>query len=274
MGILVGYSVFAPLASGQTPRTPADSDSVGVVLGDSVVRGFGSSPVYYNEQGPSFKRSAYRFVSSADKPIICLDGYEGIHKWLNRGVTANGTNATRARWMIDVESHAGRGAQTKHDQVKFVLVSSGFMDIAQGVLRNHLASAEANVQKNLLAIVRRAKADRIGIAILEIPDPKKAPLGQRFHTNAGTPVIPFYEEQKLSPKLHRQFDDAVQRYRFFLENVLAPEGAIIVDYASFLSPGYFWDSHHPSDPGYIKLGKLLASRYPGPTGSTRSPNIR
>ena len=67
---------------------------VGIVLGDSVIKGFGSSPIYYNEQGPKFKRSAYRFVASADKPIRCLDGYEGIHKWLNRGVTANGTNAT------------------------------------------------------------------------------------------------------------------------------------------------------------------------------------
>ncbi|MDR3688756.1 MAG: GDSL-type esterase/lipase family protein [Fimbriimonas sp.] len=252
---------------GRVPgHTIADSSDLGVLLGDSVVRGFGGSPVYYNDQGPIFHRAAYRFVASADRPVRCLDGYEGIHTWLNRGVTANGTNATLARWSIDVTSRLTRGAQTKGSRVTSVLVSTGFMDVAQGVLRHHLPAAEIKLKKNLLLLVRRAKADRVRIAFLEIPDPTKAPLGKRFHTKAGTPVVPFYEEQKLNPAMRREFTEAVQRYRTFLETTLAAEGAEIIDYASFLPTGYFWDSHHPSDPGYAKLGQLLAKRYPGPVG--------
>jgi len=246
------------------------------LLGDSVVRGFGSAPVYYNDQNPVFHRSAYRFVESADKPVACMDGYHGIHTWLNRGVTANGTNATLARWQIDVVDRLDRGAQTKRSHVRCVLVSTGFMDIAQGVLQHHLEAAELNLKKNLLALVERARADKVKIAFLEIPDPTKAPLGKRFHTVAGTPVVPFYEEQKLGPKARRQFADAVKRYRQFLETNLAAKGAEIVDYASFLPSGYFWDSHHPSDPGYVKLGHLLAQRYPGKatSGSLKPDKVK
>ncbi len=265
---IVGAPASSPkLAAVSCVATRVGTEDLGILLGDSVVRGFGSSPVYYNEQGPNFKRSAYRFVASADKPVACLDGYEGIQKWLNRGVTANGSNSTVARWSIDVTHRLNRGCQTKDSRTRCVLVSTGFMDIAQGVLRHHLATAEANLQKNMLTLVRRAREERIKLAVLEIPDPMRAPLGKRFHTVAGTLVLPFYEEQKLSPDMRKEFNAAVLRYRNFLETSLAPKGAEIVDYANFLPSGYFWDSHHPSDPGYRKLGQLLIKRYPG-TGGT------
>jgi len=260
--VALAYGLTSKPVSLAPVHAHVDSDDLGILLGDSVARGFGGSPIYYNDQGPIFKRSGYRFVASADKPIPCLDGYKGIHKWLNRGVTANGSNATLARWSIDVAARLNRGSQTKRDRVRCVLVSTGFMDIAQGVLRHHLAESETNMNKNLLALVRRARKEDVRIAILEIPDPTRAPLGKRFHTVAGTLVVPFYEEQKLNPTMRREFTGAVLRYRSFLEAKLAAEGAEIVDYAGFLPSGYFWDSHHPSEPGYIRLGQLLVERYP------------
>ncbi len=244
-------------------KPPISKDQIGVLLGDSVIRGFGSGPVYYDNNSPTFDRSAYRFVASMDKPIASLAGYQGIQTWLNRGVTGNTSTGTLARWQKDVVERLDRGSQRKRHLVRTLLVSAGFNDIAKGIQKNRLRSAEATMRKNLLAMVKKARAQGIQLAFLESPDPTVAPLGERFSTLAGTPVIPFFEEQAYGEETHREFNEAVRRTRTFMEKGLESAGAKVIDYASFLPPPYFWDSHHPSIPGYVELGRLLREQDSG-----------
>lgn len=264
-GLLVGCrpetrNETIPKAAPLPQVAHADPDAIGILLGDSVVRGFGGGPVLYNSSAAEFEAKKYRFRPEEDLPIEALRGYQGAEVWLNRGVTGNPSNAVVARWEMDVLTPQDRGAQTRSQHVTTVLVSMGITDIGAALGTPRLPKAEANLQQNFLRLTALAKAAGIHIAFLEIPDPTCAPLGESFHTLAGTPVKSFCEEQNLSPADQIAFTEAVLRTRKFMETEVRAAGAEVIDYADFLPPEYFWDSHHPSDPGYVELGRLLRSR--------------
>jgi lysophospholipase L1-like esterase len=177
--------------------------------------------------------------------------------WLNRGVTGNTSDATVARWTRDVAERYDRGSQKRRHRVRALLVSIGITDIGAAMGTDRLGEAEANLERNMLTLSRYARASHIPIAFLEIPDPTRAPLGAPFRTRAGTPVKSFCEAQEYSEEDRAVFMATIQRIRAFMEGPLRASGAEVIDYASFLPAEYFWDSHHPSKEGYLKLGALL-----------------
>lgn len=268
--LLVGVGAFlallpvvTPARAAQDPQLPSAPAEVGILLGDSVVQGFGSSPVLYNERLDYFREDKYRFKPEFDKPIESLAGYQGIQLWLNRGVPGNPSQSILARWKRDIVEKQDRGAQTKNQQVKSILVSAGMTDIGAAVGTPNLLEAEADLRENLLSLVRLARSEGIRIAFLEPPDPTVAPMGRAFKNIDGVEVKPFCESHGYDEASCRDFEGAVQRTRTFMEKNLPRLGARVIDYAKILPVEYFYDAHHPTKAGYAELGKLLRERDAG-----------
>lgn len=238
-------------------------DDIGILLGDSVVRGFGSGPVLYESHDSQFKESVYRFDPRKDKPIEALRGYRGIKTWLNRGVTGNPSSAVLARWERDILEKLDRGSQTSRQNVRSILVSTGITDIGAAMGTPKLPEVEENLRQNLLTLTDLANKEGIHIAFLEVPDPTVAPLGVGFTTVGGHSVKSFCDEQEFNGADRKTFVEVIQRLRTFMEKDLREAGAEVIDYAGFLPPEYFWDSHHPGPKGYLLLGKMLRERDPG-----------
>jgi len=263
-----GVFVFAlvPLGiSGSPSQEPAESLDIGILIGDSIVHGFGRSPVLYNERGNVFLEDHYRFRAHLDGPVESLAGFLGMPLWLNRGVTGNPSASVLARWNRDVLEKLDRGHQKSTHRVRGLLISVGLTDIGAAVGSNLMRDAEAALRENLLTFVRQAKKERIRIVFLELPDPDRAPMGKTFRTLDGRTIDSFCESRGYDQASCSEFNGAVKRTRRFMEGPLRKAGAEIVDYASILSTEYFLDATHPTPDGYVELGKILRDQYPGPS---------
>lgn len=250
--------------SGNQPQEPVESPDIGILIGDSIVHGFGHSPVLYNERGKVFLEERYRFRPDLDGPVKSLAGFLGTSLWLNRGVTGNPSTSVQARWSRDVVEKLDRGHQKSTQRVKCLLISVGLTDIGAAVGSGIMLEAETTLRDNLMTFVKRAKKDGIQIVFLEPPDPFRAPMGKTFRTLDGRTIDSFCESRKYDQAGCTEFNDAVKRTRKFMEGPLRKEGAEIVDYANILSTEYFLDATHPTPDGYEELGKLLRDQYPGP----------
>lgn len=265
---LWGVFVLAVLPlgiSGSTPQDPADSQDIGIVIGDSIAHGFGHSPVIYNERGDLFLEERYRFKAELDGPVESLKGFLGTQLWLNRGVTGNPSTSVKARWNRDVIEKLDRGAQKSTYHVRNLLVSTGLTDIGAAVGTDHLLESEATLRENLMLFVKQAKKEGIRIAFLELPDPDEAPMGKTFRTLNGRTIDSFCEAHKYDEASCAEFNGAVKRTRKFMEGPLRRAGAEILDYASILSTEDFLDATHPTPEGYEELGKILREKYSEPT---------
>ncbi|MGV3616497.1 MAG: SGNH/GDSL hydrolase family protein [Fimbriimonas sp.] len=249
--------------SGRPPQEPAESPDVGILIGDSIVHGFGHSPVLYNERGSVFLEDRYRFRPNLDGPVEPLAGFLGAPLWLNRGVTGNPSTSVRARWSRDVAEKLDRGHQKSTQRVRCLLISVGLTDIGAAVGSDNMKEAEATLRDNLMSFVKRAKKDGIRIAFFEPPDPYRAPMGKTFRTLDGRTIESFCESRKYDEAGCSEFNGAVERTRAFMEGPLQKAGAEVIDYANVLSTEYFLDATHPTSDGYEELGRILRSLYPG-----------
>jgi len=262
---LLGSFVLAsaPLwISGSPPQEPADPPEMGILIGDSIVHGFGHSPVIYNERGDAFLEDRYRFKPDLDGPVESLAGFLGTRLWLNRGVTGNPSTSVKARWNRDVLEKLDRGVQKSTYHVRSLLISAGLTDIGAAVGTDHLAETEAALRENLMSFVKQAKKEGIYVAFLELPDPDSAPMGKTFRTLNGRTIDSFCESHKYDEQSCAEFNGAVRRTRKFMEGPLQKAGAEIIDYASILSTEDFLDATHPTPEGYEELGKILREKYP------------
>lgn len=265
---LAGILVLAlvPLGiSGNPPQDPAESSDIGILIGDSIVHGFGHSPVIYNERGNVFLEDRYRFRATLDGPVESLAGFLGMPLWLNRGVTGNPSTSVQARWSRDVLEKLDRGHQKSTYRVRSLLISVGLTDIGAAVGSDRMLAAEATLRENLMAFVNQAKKEGIRVAFLEPPDPYRAPMGKTFRTLDGRTIDSFCESHKYDEASCSEFNGAVERTRKFMEGPLRKAGAKILDYANILSTEYFLDATHPTAEGYEELGKILREKYPDPT---------
>jgi len=265
---LLGIFVLAavPLGiCGSPPQEPTESPDIGILIGDSIIHGFGHSPVIYNERGDTFLENKYRFRPDLDGPVESLTGFLGTKLWLNRGVVGNPSTSVKARWSRDVLEKLDRGVQKSTYHVRSLLISVGLTDIGAAVGTDHLSEAEATLRENLMFFVKQAKKESIRIAFLEVPDPDSAPMGQTFRTLNGRTVDSFCEAHKYDEATCAEFNGAVKRTRKFMEGPLQQAGAEILDYASLLTTEDFLDATHPTPEGYEELGKILREKYPTAT---------
>ena len=254
----------ANLDQGEVGQPNPEDVNIGVLLGDSVVHGFGHSPVLYNETLDFYREDRYKFKPNVDAPVESLAGFKGIQIWLNRGVTGNSSKAALERWRRDVVERADRGVQKKNYRTDWVLVSVGMTDIGAAVGTPRLLQAESKLRQNILTLVRYAREERIHITFLELPDPLQSPLGRSFTNAEGQQVLNFCESHEYTDKDCTDFTDSVLRVRKFMERYVPPAGGTVIDYAQLLPTEYFLDSFHPSKVGYEELGRILRERYPGP----------
>jgi lysophospholipase L1-like esterase len=248
--------------SGNPPQEPAQSVDIGILIGDSIVHGFGHSPVLYNERGGVFLEEKYRFKANLDGPVESLAGFLGTSLWLNRGVTGNPSTSVRARWNRDVMEKLDRGAQKSTYRVRSLLISVGLTDIGAVVGSNQMTDAETTLRENLMTFLQQAKKEGIRVAFLEPPSPDRAPMGKTFRTLDGRTIESFCESHQYDEASCSEFNGAVKRTRKFMEGPLRRAGAEIIDYASLLSTEYFLDATHPTPEGYEELGKMLRERFP------------
>lgn len=258
-GALLLLSLVA-VAGAQAPETPTAPQEVGVLLGDSILQGFGGSPVVYSEWIDYFREDRYRFKPESDKRVEPLIGYKGLDLWLNRGVVGNSSKSVSERWRKDVIEKQDRGLQTKTQVVKWVIVSAGITDIGAAVGTGRMLQVESKLRQNLLTLAQRAKTAKIRIAFFELPDPTCAPLGKSFTDQSGATIPSFCEKNQYSPAQCEEFTGAVQRTRTFMERYLPPAGAEVIDYARILPSEYFADAVHPNPAGYWELGRTLLAR--------------
>jgi lysophospholipase L1-like esterase len=251
--------------SGNPPQEPAQSPDIGILIGDSIVHGFGHSPVIYNERGSVFLEEHYRFRANLDGPVESLAGFLGMPLWLNRGVTGNPSTSVQARWSRDVLEKLDRGHQKSTHRVRSLLISVGLTDLGAAVGSDRMLGAEATLRENLLSFVERAKKEGIRVAFLELPDPERAPMGKTFRTLDGRTIESFCESRGYDQASCTEFNAAVKRTRKFMEGPLRKTGAQIFDYADILSTEYFLDATHPTPEGYEELGKILREKYPSTT---------
>lgn len=244
-------------------QTPVEPDvKVGILLGDSVVHGFGHAPVLYNESPTFSGADRYKFRPQLDAPVERLAGFKGIDLWLNRGVMGSTSQGALDRWSRDVMERQERGAQKLNYRPDWVLVSVGMTDIGAAIGTPRLRKAEANLRRNMLALLKRSREAGIHMTFLELPDPTRAPLGQAFTNTVGERVPNFCESHEYSDEDCREFTASVGRIRGFMEKSLPLGGATVIDYAMVLPTEYFLDSFHPTQAGYDELGRRLRERYP------------
>jgi lysophospholipase L1-like esterase len=248
--------------SGSPPQEPAESLDIGILIGDSIVHGFGHSPVIYNERGSVFLEESYRFRPKMDGPVESLAGFLGMPLWLNRGVTGNPSSSVQARWSRDVLEKLDRGHQKSTHRVRSVLISVGLTDLGAAAGSDRMLSAEATLRENLMNLVQRAKKEGIRVAFFEPPDPYREPMGKTFRTLDGRTIESFCESRGYDEASCSEFNGAVKRTREFMEGPLRKTGALVLDYANILSTEYFLDATHPTPDGYEELGRILRQLHP------------
>ncbi|MGV3614981.1 MAG: SGNH/GDSL hydrolase family protein [Fimbriimonas sp.] len=262
---LGGLFVLAALpfgSAGNAFQKPAESSDIGILIGDSIVHGFGHSPVLYNERGSVFLEDRYRFRPDSDGPVESLTGFFGMPLWLNRGVTGNSSTSVQARWNRDVVERLDRGHQRSTHRARTVLISVGLTDLGAAVGTDRMPDAETTLRNNLMGFVKRAQKNGLRVAFLEMPDPYRPPMGVTFQTLDGRTIESFCQSRKYDEAGCSEFSGAVKRTREFMEGPLRKTGAEIVDYANVISTDYFLDATHLTPEGYEELGRILCAVYP------------